>query len=210
LLALERRDEDDLRAYTALLTSEREEQQAKPMRVSGEALAGYVDVLDGRKEAGIARIRRTLDDTGQADHAPGMRASLERVLLEACVVAGDARTGRAATDRALASAAADRLWEAETRRLRAKFLAALGARPEAVEAELARALAVARGQGAKMLELRAAVSLLRRRQERGDDSGVRRARTRLAAIVEELPAEELPEARDNPDLREAAALLDRR
>ena len=44
------------------------------------------------------------------------------------------------------------LWEAEIRRLRATFLAALGAPADEVEAELGRALAVARRQQARVFE----------------------------------------------------------
>jgi hypothetical protein len=39
-------------------------------RVATEAIAGYVDVVDGRKVAGIARIQRAWDDTGGTDAAP--------------------------------------------------------------------------------------------------------------------------------------------
>jgi hypothetical protein len=67
---------------------------------------------------------------------------------------------------------------------------------------LRRALAVARGQGARMLELRVAVSLLRQALERGDRRGASEARAELAAI-----ASALPEARDTPEQREAEALL---
>ena len=79
---------------------------------------------------------------------PGMRATCMRVLLEACAVAGDARTGLAAADGARDRAEA-RLWEAEARRLRAEFLAALGAPEDEVEAELDRALQWLARQGAR-------------------------------------------------------------
>lgn len=77
-----------------------------------------------------------------------------------------------------------RLWEAEARRLRAEFLAILGASHEEVEAELERALTVARRQGAKMFELRTAMSLLRHRLARGDSPGVSAARGMLAALFD--------------------------
>ncbi|MDF2743038.1 MAG: hypothetical protein K0S88_4414, partial [Actinomycetia bacterium] len=73
-----------------------------------------------------------------------------------------------------------------------------------VEAELRRALEVARAQGARLLELRAAASLLRRRLGSGDDRSTGQARARLEAVVAALP-----EGRDLPDLREAAELLAR-
>ncbi|HEX2134914.1 MAG TPA: hypothetical protein VHG30_03280, partial [Microvirga sp.] len=73
------------------------------------------------------------------------------------------------------------------------------------EAEFERALEVARHQGAKMFELRMAVSLLRHRMERRDGPGVSEACKLLAGIFEALP-----EGRDTQDLREAATLLARR
>jgi hypothetical protein len=51
------------------------------------------------------------------------------------------------------------LWEAEIRRLRATFLAARGAPAGEAEAELQRALAVARRQGAVAFERRVRATL---------------------------------------------------
>ncbi len=101
------------------------------------------------------------------------------------MAAGDVRAGFAAADRALGMGGAC-LWEAEVRRLRAEFLAALGTSSEDIDEELGCALEVARRQGAKMFELRTMVSLLRHRIERGDSRGAHEARDRLAAIVATL------------------------
>jgi DNA-binding SARP family transcriptional activator len=204
LLAVDMREPERVRAYTGSLNDDGLEHQWRPSQVNGAALNGYVSVLEGQTEAGIAHIQHALNELGRADHAPGMRACLVRLLLEACAVARDARTGLAAAERALGMGGAACVWEAETRRLRAEFLAALGAPTEDIEAEFERALRVARRQGAKMLELRAATSLLRHRMERGDGAGTSEARHLMAAIVEKLP-----EGRDNPELREAAAILAR-
>ena len=84
-------------------------------------------VLDGRSAAGIEQIRRALDDPAEGD-ALGGHASIARVLLEA-LVAGDVRAGLVAADRVLAAADNVHTWEAEARRLRGEFLAALGASP---------------------------------------------------------------------------------
>ena len=54
------------------------------------------------------------------------------------------------------------VWEAETRRLRALFLAALGAADTEIAAELERALAVARRQGARAFERRIRETLAER------------------------------------------------
>jgi hypothetical protein len=204
LLALELHDLDDLRAYTAMLTAMDGEHEARPTQVAAEALRGYIDVLDGQDEAGILRIQRALDDTRAADHAPGMRAQLVRILLEACAVAGDATIGLSVADHALASSDADRLWEAEYHRLRAVFLANLNSPTSDVESELQRAIDVARRQGAISLELRAATSLLRHRLEYGDGPATSRAREHLAAIVAAIP-----ERGDSQELSEAIAMLGR-
>jgi DNA-binding SARP family transcriptional activator/tetratricopeptide (TPR) repeat protein len=204
MLAVDMREPEHVRAYTASLNDDGLEHQWRPTQVNGLALNGYVSVLDGQNEAGFARIQHALDELGRADHAPGMRAYLVRLLLEACATARDARAGFVATERALAMGGAARVWEAEARRLRAEFLAVLGAPAKDVEAELERALEIARRQGAKMFELRTAVSLLRHRMERRDGSGVSEARKLLADIFDVLP-----EGQDTPDLREAATLLAR-
>jgi hypothetical protein len=200
VLALEMRDPDLLRRHVAALKANPSEREARQNQIVREAFEGYLDVLDGRAEAGIARIERALDDVRHAVPAPGHEATIGRVLLAAGAAAGDARTGLAATDRALDAGDA-RVWEAEARRLRAEFLAALSAPASDVEAEFARARAVARRQGAGTLELRAAVSLLRYRLARGDGEGARLARESLAVVLDALP-----ERTETPDLREASRL----
>jgi hypothetical protein len=107
------------------------------------------------------------------------------VLLEAAAAAGDTRGRLSAADLALAPDAGTRLWESEARRHRAEALAAFGAPGDAVEAELDRALQVARGQGARMLELRAAASL---RRHRADPDPDRRARGTPRGTPQERPA----------------------
>lgn len=201
LLALDLRDLDHLRECVAALTVGRTERVASQTQNSHKALAGYVDVLDGRVEAGIARIEQALDVSRQSPNAPGAPAFYARVLLDAYFLVGDARAGLAAADRALEMGSV-RLWEAEARRLRGEFLAMLGASSQDVEIDLQQALQVARRQGAKMLELRAAASLLRYRLERDDDLGVSEACTNLAAILAALG-----EGRNTPDVLEAVTLL---
>jgi tetratricopeptide (TPR) repeat protein len=202
LLALDLRDQASVRELAAALAV-RPAEQEPPTRVPSSALAGYVEVLDGRPD-GLARIRRALDDPAEGEHAPGMHACIARVLLEACLAAGDARAGLAAADRVLAAEDNVRTWEAEARRLRGEFLAALGAAGGEVEAELERAVATARRQGARMLELRATTSLLRHRLDHHAGGPPGHARDALAALVAAVP-----EGRDTPDLRESLALLAR-
>ena len=118
-----------------------------------------------------------------------MGAVLMRILLEACAAAGKAREGLDAAEMALQLGSAAGFCEAEAHRLRTVFLAALGASAEEVEAGYRRALEVARRQGAISLERRAAASLLRWREERGDNPGANEARALLAEILARLPEE---------------------
>jgi hypothetical protein len=160
MLALELRDPAAVRTYAAELAA-RHGDLARPMRVVADALAGYVEVLDGQAATGVARIRHALEDPAEAEHAPGMHAMVARVLLEACLATGDTAITLAAADRLLGRDDGIRTWESEGRRRRGELLAALGAPAAEVEAELRRALEVARDQGARLLELRAAGSLRR-------------------------------------------------
>jgi DNA-binding SARP family transcriptional activator len=166
MLAVDLGDPASVRAHTAAL-GVRPEDHEPPTRVPVGALRGFVEVLDGRAAAGVDRIRRTLDDPAEGEHAPGMHACIARVLLEACRVAGDAEAGLAAADRVLAATDNVHTWEAEARRLRGEFLGALGAPADQVTGELERAIGTARRQGARMLEQRAADSLRRHRRGGG-------------------------------------------
>ncbi len=96
----------------------------------------------------------------------------------------------------------ERCWEAELYRLQGDWLGQDAERPqrEGAEANFLRALEVARGQQAKSLELRAAMSLGRLWQEQGkrDD-----ARTLLVLVYNWFT-----EGFDTADLQEAKVLLD--
>jgi hypothetical protein len=153
-LAVDAGEPERVREYAASLAAGPGERETPATQVFTEVVGGYVDVLDGRAVAGVDRARRALDGARDVDHAPGMRCLNARVFLEACLAAGDPRAGLAAADRALAIGGAT-AWEAEIRRLRAVFLAALGGPPGEVRDEIGRAVAVARRQGASALEARA-------------------------------------------------------
>jgi tetratricopeptide (TPR) repeat protein len=203
LLALEQGEPEHLREYTAALGGVRRAELWRPTQVSADALAGYVDVLDGRRELGMNRLWKALDDPAEAEHAPGLHASVARLLLGASALAGDARAGLLAVDRALGLGDNVRTWESEARRLRGEFLAAVGPADDQVEHELRQALRIARGQGAKMLELRAATSLLRHHLG-ADRRRASRSRAMLAAVVGTIPA-----AAQTHEMRAATTLLAR-
>ena len=156
LIALDQGDDDRLRSYLDDLRSAPRLAEAGPTRSGAEAFAGYVDLLDGRSEDGIERMRLALTEarrTGPA--APGHLGFLMRVLVEALARAGEADAGVAAADEALAIGGGAQLWEAEIRRLRANFLQPVAGGLEEVEAELVRAIEVAQRQGARPFERRA-------------------------------------------------------
>lgn len=202
LLAVEMGNLDRLRRDAAWLATETTDEENLQARIGSGAFLGYLDAVDGRGDAGLVRIRHAIDATRGAEQAPGIYSCMVRLMLGACVLAGEARTGLATVDEALAIGGAVRLWEAEFRRLRALFLADLGAPEGEVEAELERSLEIARVQGARSFELRTAVTLLQRQLDAGDGVGAKAARDLLAAVVASLP-----EATDTPDRRTATALL---
>ena len=163
ILALERGDAEDLRAHLRALEEQALDDAPAQIRLPAEAFAGHMEVLDGRFAAGLERVRRVREALvhGVAP-APGLPGVVTRTLLEGYALAGEARAGLALADEALVMGRGGELWEAESRRLRATFLAELGAPASAVEEELRRALAVARRQGARAFELRVRGTLAER------------------------------------------------
>ena len=104
---------------------------------------GHVDLLEGRAAAGLARVREIHEQvTGSRAPAPGVPGVATRLLLQSYAIAGEPAAGLALADEALGMGHGAELWEAEIRRLRATFLAALGAPAGEVTAELERALPV--------------------------------------------------------------------
>ena len=77
-------------------------------------------------------MQRALDETREAEHAPGIYASMLRLLLAAHVLTQDAAAGLAAADD-LVALRATRLWESEARRQRAELLLSQGSPPSTVK-----------------------------------------------------------------------------
>ena len=138
-MALDRHDEELLRGHVEALAGT----VGGPAERTAEALAGFLDVLDGRVAEGLDRVRRVVDggERGQPA-APGEQGLLVRVLVEACARAGDPRAGLAAADRVARTGNGAQPWAAEIRRLRATFLDALDAPPARGRGRVA-----ARGRG---------------------------------------------------------------
>lgn len=200
MLAVEMRELGRLREYREMLETQFGPYRTRQSRIGTDAVGGYLATLDG-EPAGIVAIQRALDDMRGAEHAPGIRAYITRLLLEACEVAGEVRIGLAAADEALAENRAP-LWEAEIRRLRAEYLAALGAPWQEVEAELDRAIEIACRQGARPFAMRATARMLILRRDRGDHSGARAAQEALRVILDQMPEES-----ESEEIREAKLLL---
>jgi predicted ATPase/class 3 adenylate cyclase len=167
-------------------------------------LEGWVLTREGDLPEGIAQMRRGLSDQ-LATGAELVRPYWLSLIAEACHRTGAAREGLVLLDEAEAAIeqTRERYWEAELHRLRGRLLlaasepAAPGAR--SAEACYRRALEVARRQGARSLELRAAISLSRLWWAKGRQG---EARELLAPLYEWFS-----EGLDTPDLREAATLL---
>jgi predicted ATPase len=168
----------------------------------GRILQGWADAQQGEATTGVGRIR----DGMAAAEAVGTRvtAPLHLTLLaEALAFAGKIEEGLAALDEALAKAAVSgvRGSDAEIHRLRGALTGRLPyPDPAKAEESFRTALAIAREQGTRGYELRAATSLARLWAEQG-----RRAEAHelLAPVYGSFT-----EGFDTADLKDARALLD--
>jgi class 3 adenylate cyclase/predicted ATPase len=170
---------------------------------TGRIQRGWARAEGGDLAGGLAEMRESLA-AYQATGGEVARPFFLGVLAETYGKAGRPDEGLAAVAEALALAQThgERWWEAELLRLRGRLLLAQGIdSPAAAEAEasLVEALDRARGQRAKSLELRAAMSLSRLWQDRGKRD---QARDLLAAIHGRFT-----EGFDTADLQEARGLL---
>jgi predicted ATPase/class 3 adenylate cyclase len=165
-------------------------------------LRGWALAASGHGAEGIAQLQQCL----AWFRPPGATADLSYVLAllaEASTQGGHTAAGLEALAEALATLARSRVrwWEAELHRLRGELLLQSAmAQPGEVEACFQQALAVARRQQAKSLELRAAMSLSRLWQQQGKRT---EARELLVPVYGWFT-----EGFDTADLQEAKALLD--
>jgi predicted ATPase len=177
--------------------------QGFPLWVAiGTIFCGWARAMQGQGEAGMAQVHQGI----AAYRATG--AAL--LVLYLCTLLADvaAHLGHPADGlRALAEAyplveqQEERCWEAEVHRLRGVVLLRQPGTPQTeVEAWLQQALDVARGQEAKSLELRAAMSLAHLWWQQGKRD---EARELLAPVYGWFT-----EGFDTADLQEAKALLD--
>ena len=168
----------------------------------GTIYQGWALADGGQVEAGIARVREGLAAywaTGAQHRSPYLLA----LAAEAHGKAGETRQALDVVAAALerVEKTGERWFEAELHRLKGEVLRALPERDQAeAEACFRRAIEVARGQSARLWELRAATSLARLWHDQG-----RRAEARdlLAPVYGWFT-----EGFDTPDLRDARALRD--
>jgi predicted ATPase len=168
----------------------------------GRILHGWANAQRGEATAGVACIREGL----AASEAAGTRNNTPlclTLLAEALALAGKIEEGLAALDDALAQAVAFGVkgYNAEIHRLRGELAGRL-LHPDPVKAEdsFRTALAIAREQGTRGYELRAATSLARLWREQGRRG---EARDLLAPVYGWFT-----EGFDTPDLKETKALLE--
>jgi TOMM system kinase/cyclase fusion protein len=168
----------------------------------GTVLRGWALTEQGQMEEGIAQMRQGMT-AWQATGAEVDRPYYLALLAEGYGKAGRAEEGLHVLAEALAvtDAIEERYYEAELYRLQGELLLA-GSREHHAEAEpcFRQALAIARRQQAKSLELRAAMSLARLWQQQGKQA---EAHQLLAEIYNWFT-----EGFDTADLQEAKALLE--
>jgi len=167
----------------------------------GMIYQGLVLCLHGQAEAGVAKIRQGLA-VQQTTSSRLVRPFFLAMLAEGCAMIGAIDEGLQALEEALhhVNSREERVYEAELYRLRGELLALQSpALLAQAEQALLQALAIARRQQAKSLELRAAVSLSRLWWHQGKRA---EARGLLAPTYGWFT-----EGFDTPDLQEAKALL---
>jgi predicted ATPase len=163
---------------------------------------GWVVAVQGRPTEGIAQILQGLTARG-ATGARTSHGSRLALLVEAYGKAGQVKEGLRVVAEALiqADTTGERVYEAELHRLQGELLLHQEP-PDAVQAErcFQQALAIARRQQAKSLELRAAVSLSRLWQQRGQRAAAYELLTKVYSWFSE--------GFDTADVQEATALLE--
>ena len=165
-------------------------------------LQGWGDAQRGEATTGIARIHEGLAASGRT----GSRSTIPfylTLLAEALALAGKIEEALATLDEALAKAAVsgEKGWSAEIHRLRGELTSRLPyPDPEKAEESFRTALAIARQQGTRGYELRAATSLAGLLREQGRQG---EARDLLAPVYGWFT-----EGFDSPDLKDAKVLLD--
>jgi len=197
-----RGDPSGARENARTLTEYSDRQRLKYFLGEAKLIFAWTSVEQASTQSAVAQMREAYADheiTGHRFNGPFLLA----LLADADGRVGRLAMGLSVLDEALALAEEmdERWWEAELHRLKGQLLLSLTAdNAAAAEACYERAINVARGQGARSLELRSSTSLARLWYMQGK---VNVARELLAPIYAWFT-----EGFDTPDLKEAKALLD--
>ena len=196
-----RRDVAETQAHAKALLALAEGQQWPLRAAQGRILGGWALVMQGDAAAGVAHLR---DGLGSHNVGPEhLRPHWLALLAKAYGRAGQPEAGLQVLAEAVAVMTTTEMWwsEAEMSRLQGELQLQL-ARPDVPQAEVCfqQALAVARRQQAKSLELRATLSLARLWQQQSQRQA---ARTLLAPVYSWFT-----EGFDTVDLRDAKTLLE--
>ena len=176
------------------------EYQAPYYHAWSSILVDFARAWDDPAQQNLAQLRTTIDAfSGSGAHLrlPYFLALLARAYRKA----GQLAAAQAAVAEALDESRRNHeyWWDAELHRLRGEFLREGGAPAPDVEAALQQALAIARAQQMRSLELRAATSLASWWQAAGRSG---EARQMLAPVYDWFT-----EGQDTPDLQAARALI---
>jgi class 3 adenylate cyclase/predicted ATPase len=195
------RESDAARAVGERLIRYSNEMALRAMVPQGKDLRGAALTQQGEFAEGVAQLREGIAEM----RAIGTRlalTSLFAVLADALARWGKTDEGLAAVEDGLSIAdAGDRYSLPEIYRVRGRLLLDCSAGDRhAAEAAFREAIAIARAQQARLLELRAATSLARLWGESGKRDAAREV---LAPVYRELT-----EGFDKPDLKDAKTLLD--
>ncbi len=157
-------------------------------------LLGWADCLDRRVDEGFSQMHGAIESLDR-QRALARRPYFLSLLADACLATGRSAHALEIVESAIDLAARHRelWWTAELHRMKGELLP-----PEAAHAVFRDALDIARDQGSRALELRAAISLARCRQRLGRATG---AENLLDPLIRSLPGA------DARDLSEAARML---
>ncbi len=196
-----RLEADIVRSHAQAAISMCESHGFESFRAQAVVLLGWGTALEGDSEQGIAQIREGLaawKSTGTGMRRPYFLSLLADALLrmdrtvEGLEVIEECET--------LIENSGETRWQAETVRLKAALMDRAGAAFEDIEATYQRALEIAHGQEARLLQLRAATSLGHLWHGHGK---TKEARQLLSPLYDRFT-----EGFEAPDVKRAKALLD--
>ena len=190
-----------VRQFTLELAELCERYGLPTLMLTFQLFRGWLLVQDGAVQAGLAEMEESIQNSKDANNYFNMPYYLS-VLAQGYAQVGQFDQALATIERAnrFADELGDLLWKAEILRMRGEYRLHLWQSEEEAESYYHSALDVARQQGAKSLELRAATSLARLWQQQGKST---EAHLLLAPIYSWFT-----EGFETPDLQAAKTLLD--